>query len=320
MHACKGESMMKNKISLSVVIPAYNESAMIEKAVSKISSVLLQEDILYELIFVNDGSKDDTWKKIKAVSSANPYIIGLSFSRNFGKEAAIYAGLSYASGDVVAVMDCDLQHPTETLVEMYRLWQQGYEVIEGVKTDRGKESFFHRLSAGTFYKIMSSATGIDMANASDFKLMDRKVVDALCAMPERNTFFRALSSWVGFRTVTVYFEVQDRAAGTSKWSTKSLIKYALNNISAFTAAPLQFVTIGGVIMLLFAIILGLQTIIHYMRGTAVEGFTTVILLVLLCSSIMMMSLGIIGYYLSKIYDEIKRRPKYIISEELRREE
>lgn len=237
-------------------------------------------------------------------------ITGICFSRNFGKEAAIYAGLAHASGDVVAVMDCNLQHSPKTLIEMYRLWQSGYEVVEGGKTSRGKESAFHKLSAGILYKIMSLATGIDIENASDFKMMDRKVVEQLWAMPERNTFFRALSSWVGFRTATVYFEVQERAAETSKWFVKSLIKYTPNNISAFTAAPLQFVTIGGAIMFLLAIVLGIQTIIRYM----VEGFTTVILLLLLCSSIMTMSLGIIRYYLSKIYDEIKRRPKYIISE------
>lgn len=299
---------------LTIVLPAYNEASVIQKTASILATLMDQEDISYELIFVNDGSRDETWKEIIEAGHKDSFITGICFSRNFGKEAAIYAGLSKATGDVVAVMDCDLQHPPQALIKMYRLWQQGYEVVEGVKTDRGKESFLHKFSAFIFYKIMSTATGMDMTNMSDFKMIDRKVVDILCAMPERNTFFRATSFWVGFRTNRVYFDVQGRAAGTSKWSTKLLIKYALNNISAFTTVPLQLVTAVGIFTFLFWFIWGVWTIINCLNGIVFDKDMAIILILLFCSSIMMLSMGIIGYYLSKIYDEIKRRPKYIISE------
>ena len=215
---------MKN--ILSVVLPAYNEGLMVGKTCRVLGEVLKGAGIPYELVLVNDGSSDNTWEEILKAGHKDPAVLGVRFSRNFGKEAAVFAGMAQASGDVVAVMDCDLQHPPETLIEMYDLWKQGYEVIEGVKKSRGKESFFHRESAGFFYGIMSKATGIDMQNASDFKMMDRQVVDNILAMPERNMFFRATSSWVGFKTTSVEFEVHEREAGETKWSTWSLVKYA----------------------------------------------------------------------------------------------
>ena len=203
---------------LSVVIPAYNEEKMVPKTAKTVSGLLKAHQIPYELIFVNDGSKDGTWQEIEKAVSTYPGITGVQFSRNFGKESAILAGLAAATGDCCAVMDCDLQHPPETLLEMYRLWsEEGYEIVEGVKHSRGKESALHKASAGMFYKIMTKAVGIDMSRASDFKLMDKKAVEALLVMPERNTFFRALSSWIGYRTTSVEFDVQEREEGESKW-------------------------------------------------------------------------------------------------------
>ena len=294
---------------LSVVLPAYNEEAMLKKAAGTLKLILSGARIDYELVFVDDGSKDATWRKIEEAAQTDPYVHGIHFSRNFGKEAAIFAGLASVSGDCVALMDCDLQHPPETLVEMFRLWEQGYEVVEGVKKSRGKESTLHKASAGIFYKLMSKATKIDMSRASDFKLMDRKAVDTLLEMPERNAFFRAMSSWIGFQSTTVEFDVQEREAGESKWSTKSLIKYAITNIVGYSSAPMQIVTGAGVVVFLLGVILGIQTLIHYFSGHAVEGFTTVILLILIIGSIIMISLGIIGYYISRIYEEVKGRPR-----------
>lgn len=226
------------------------------------------------------------------------------------------AGLENAGGDCVVVMDCDLQHPPETIVEMYRLWQQGYEVVEGVKRTRGKESVFHKMSAGLFYKMISKAVKIDMSRASDFKLMDRRAVEALLEMPERNAFFRALSSWIGFKTVSVEFDVHEREVGESKWSTKSLIRYAISNIVSFSSAPMMLVGFTGILGFLFAAILGIQTLVNYFSGNAVEGFTTVILLILIMGSFILMGLGIIGYYIAKIYEEVKCRPRYIISRKI----
>ena len=301
---------------LSVVLPAYNEEKMIEKAGTVIGQILEEQKIPYEIVFVDDGSKDGTWSEIERTAQKDPHIAGVHFSRNFGKESAMLAGLANTKGDCCVVMDCDLQHPPETVVEMYRLWEQGYEVVEGVKHSRGKESLAHKASAGMFYKLISKAVGIDMSRASDFKLLDRKAVDALLDMPERNAFFRALSALIGYKTTSVEFDVREREEGESKWSTKSLIRYAITNIVSFSSAPMQFVTGAGVFVFLLAVILGIQTLIHYFTGNAVEGFTTVILLLLLIGSILMISLGIIGYYISKIYEEVKGRPRYLISRKI----
>lgn len=300
---------------LSVIIPAYYEEGMIERAAVEISAVLAENAINYEIIFVDDGSKDRTWEKIRTVSAQDTHIRGISFSRNFGKEAAMFAGLSAAKGDACVLIDCDLQHPPEKIVEMYRLWENGAEVVEAVKTDRGKESFLHKKCAQLFYHLISKACRVDMQNASDFKLLDRKAVNALLTMKEKNAFFRALSSWVGFKTAKVEFEVRERTVGQSKWSAWALVKYAFNNITSFSAAPMQIVTILGAMMLIASLILGIAALYQKIVGIAVDGFTTVILLQLFSGSIIMMSLGIIGYYIAKIYDEIKDRPRYIIAEE-----
>lgn len=299
---------------LSVVLPSYNEEEMVPVAARTIHEILAAEGIDHELLFVDDGSRDATWQRIREAAASVPAVRGVHFSRNFGKEAAIFAGLNEAKGDCVAVIDCDLQHPPEKLVEMYRLWEQGFEVIEGVKSDRGKESIMHRFAAKTFYAIISRATGIDMSRASDFKLLDRKAVNVILTMREKRAFFRALSSWVGFRTTEVSYEVRERTAGESKWSTWSLMKYAVSNITAFTAMPLHLVTVFGVITLLTSVVLGIIALVQKIAGTALGGFTTVIILLLFLGSLIMISLGIIGYYVGNIYEEIKDRPRYIIAD------
>ena len=301
---------------LSIVLPAYNEEAILPTTVAVLEETLEREEIPHQLIFVDDGSKDGTWDKIVQMSLKYDCITGVRFSRNFGKEAAILAGLACSKGDCTAVMDCDLQHPPEALIRMFHLWEEGYEVIDGVKRDRGKESRMHKLAARIFNGIMSKEIQIDMSAASDFKLMDKKVVQALLAMPERKMFFRAMSSWIGFKTTSVAFDVRERRAGRSKWSTTSLIRYALNNIAAYSSLPMQLVTGAGLFSLMLSLVLGVQTIVKYCSGRAVEGFTTVILLILLLGSIIMISLGIIGYYISRIYEEVRGRPRYIISERI----
>ena len=298
---------------LSVILPSYNEEKMIPVAAETITGILDEAGIDHELLFIDDGSRDQTWSEIQRVSTLNPHVVGVHFSRNFGKEAAMFAGLETAKGDCCVVLDCDLQHPPEKILEMYRLWEQGYEVVEGIKEDRGEESGFHKFAANSFYALISKATGMDMAASSDFKLLDRKVVDTLNKMPERNVFFRALSFWVGFKKTEVSYCVRERTVGESKWSTKSLIKYAINNIGSFSSLPLHLVIGMGFIMLLIAVIFGIVALVQKIAGTALGGFTTVILLLLFSSSLIMISLGIIGYYIARIYEEIKGRPRYIIS-------
>lgn len=298
---------------LSVILPSYNEEKMIAVATRRMAEVLGGAGIAYELLFVDDGSKDGTWQEIQRCSEEDPHVVGVHFSRNFGKESAMFAGLETAKGDCVVVIDCDLQHPPEKIVEMYRLWEEGYEVVEGIKEDRGEESGLHRFAANSFYGIISRATGMDMASSSDFKLLDRKVVDTLNRLPERNVFFRALSFWVGYKKAEVSYRVQERTEGESKWSTKSLIKYAITNITSFSSVPLHMVTVMGVVTLIVAVVFGVISLVQKVMGIAQPGFTTVILLLLLIGSFLMISLGIIGYYLARIYDEIKGRPRYIIS-------
>lgn len=305
---------MGDSNQISIIIPSYNEEQLIKNTSEVVSDIMNQNNIPFEILFVDDGSKDGTWEQILSLSKDNLTIHGIHFSRNFGKESAIYAGMQYAKGDCCVVMDCDLQHPPIKIVEMYKLWEQGYEVVEAVKEDRGEESGIHRFMANLFYKIISKLTDIDMMNASDFKLLDRKVMLVLLNMKERNSFFRALSSWVGFKTIQVPFRVAEREAGESKWSTKSLVKYAILNITSFSSAPMQIVTICGFIMLIISFVFGINSIIQYATGKALGGFTTVILLQLFSSSIIMICLGIIGYYIAQIYEEIKGRPKFIVSE------
>ena len=201
---------------LSVVLPAYNEEESVPLAADVIGNLLTRAGIDHELIFVNDGSRDHTWRAIQEVAARRPQVRGIRFSRNFGKEAAIFAGLAQARGDCCVVLDCDLQHPPEKILEMYSLWQQGWQVVEGIKVSRGKESPLHTLAAKTFYRFLSGATRLDMSHASDFKLLDRRAVDVLVAMREKNAFFRALSSWIGFDTTQVEFQVREREAGRSK--------------------------------------------------------------------------------------------------------
>ena len=299
---------------LSVILPSYNEEKMIPVAAETLAGILDAAKIPFELLFVNDGSKDGTWNEICRAREKDSRVCGVCFSRNFGKEAAMFAGLEKARGDCCVVLDCDLQHPPEKIVEMYRLWEQGYEVVEGIKHDRGEETGLHRFAANTFYGIISKATGIDMVSSSDFKLLDRKVVDTLNAMPERNVFFRALSFWVGFKKAEVTYDVRERTAGESKWSTRSLIRYAITNIGSFSSAPLHLITILGFITLAISIVFSIVALVQKLAGTALGGFTTVIILLLFLGSIMMISLGIIGYYIARIYEEIKGRPRYIIEE------
>jgi dolichol-phosphate mannosyltransferase len=299
---------------LSVILPSYNEEGNIANTARVLSETLTNAEIEYELIFVSDGSTDGTYEAIIEESRKNSKIKGLEFSRNFGKEASIFAGLSVACGDACIVMDCDLQHPADIVPKMYKLWEEGYEIVEGVKSSRGKEGIFHKAFAGMFYGIMSKLIKMDMKNSSDFKLIDRKVVNVLLELKEHNTFFRALTFWAGFKTTSISYDVAERQYGTSKWSFRSLFRYAIYNATSFSTLPLQLITHMGVLCIILSIILGIQTLVKYFMGHAMEGFTTVILLILIVGGFVMLSLGIVGHYLARIYEEVKGRPKFIIKQ------
>ncbi len=300
---------------LSIIIPAFNEEDNILLASQTILSIMDSAGINCELIFVSDGSSDKTFDKISELALCDNRVKGIEFSRNFGKEAAILAGLQKGVGDCFVVIDCDLQHPPETIVEMYKLWEKGYEIVEGIKVSRGKESFLYGKMAWLFYKLIFRLTGLNLQNTSDFKLIDKKVTKLILSLSERKTFFRALTFWSGFKSTNVEYEVAERENGTTKWTSRSLIKYAVTNVISFSSAPLSIVTYIGVISFIFSLILGIQTLFKYINGFAVEGFTTVILLLLILGACILLGLGLIGRYIAAIYDEIKQRPRYIIQNE-----
>jgi len=298
---------------LSIVIPAYCEAEQIEDNLSVIHRTVADLGVSFEIVVVDDGSPDDTWAVLERVAAEMPELVFASLTRNFGKEGAILAGLDIARGEAVVLMDCDLQHPPQLIPEMFRIWRDDQvKVVSATKRDRGRESFASSLGSKLFYGIFEKLTRTKLSGSADFKLLDREVVDIYRGLPERNTFFRGLVAWVGFPEAEVYFDVQERAKGSSKWSVYRLIQTAVNVIVSFSSKPLHFVTGVGLVFLLLAAILMIQTLYWKLTGKAVEGFTTVILLILFSSSILMISLGIIGQYLALIYEEIKNRPRYII--------
>lgn len=304
---------------LSVIIPSYNEEGNVENTAKTVTAILDEAGIESELIFVSDGSRDNTFENAARLAESDSRIRCVEFSRNFGKEAAIFAGLSEGRGDCFVIMDCDLQHPPQTIVEMYRLWEQGYEIVEGTKKSRGRESILHKAFAGLFYGILTSLTGFNMQNASDFKLIDKRVAKTLVSMPERQTFFRALTFWTGYKSCQVFYEVAERSIGSSKWSVRSLVRYALTNIISFSSMPLKLVSYIGTLVMFIGAVLGVQTLVRYLMGNAIEGFTTVILLQLFIGGCVLTSIGIIGRYLAAIYEEIKGRPRYLISRDTRKD-
>ncbi len=298
---------------ITVIMPVYNEGEFIYQNVLTVDKVLADANIEHQFLLVDDGSKDNSWDEMSRLAEDHEQVSIIRLSRNFGKELALCAALENAGGDAVVVMDSDLQHPPECIPEMVRLWQEeGYDVVEGVKADRGKESLGGKIAAMTFYKMFKKSTKIDIGVASDFKLMNRASLEAWKQMPERNTFFRGLSAWVGFNRYAMPFEVAERAGGETKWTFKSLVRLAVNSITAYTAAPLLLVFWIGLIMLLASVVLGIQTLVNFFMGS-VGGFPTVILLQLFIGSCIMISLSIIGLYISKIYEEVKGRPRYLIS-------
>ncbi len=302
---------------LSIVMPVFREGASLSAFVADVRSALKQSNRPYELVLVDDGSPDDTWKVITTEAKGCQALRGLRLSRNFGKEAALCAGLEYAQGDVVIVIDADGQHPPSLIPEMVRMWQaSGADIVEAVKRRRGRESLSSKLGAKLFYFILNKLSGFHFKGASDFKLMNRKAVDAWLKMHERNVFFRGMTVWMGFTTVQIPFEVVPRWAGKSAWSVFKRLKLALTGITAFSSFPLHLVTFAGVIFLGLSVLLGIETLYLKLTGRAVSGFATVILLELIIGSLLMISLGIIGEYLARIYEEVKGRPRYIVTESI----
>lgn len=312
--SCKLSTGWEERPLVSVILPVYNEENIIYLTAAKIIAILSKSSIDHEIIMVNDGSTDHSGQELQRIATHFSNVSLISLSRNFGKEAAISAGLEFAQGSACIVLDADLQHPPEIIPEMVRLWRdEGYEVVEAVKSERGKESPLDKLAALTFYKLFHKASGIDLRRASDFKLLDRKVVDSWKQMHESITFFRGMSAWLGYKRTQVPFIVQDRKNGSTKWSTRQLFKYAVASITSYTSLPLFIITWLGIALLCGDLFLTTQTLYMKYAGGAFTGFTTVIILLLGMGSMVMISLGVIGIYIAKIYEEVKHRPRYFVS-------
>lgn len=308
---------MFNYPTITVVIPVYKEGNHLSVVLASITSELEKSNESYEIVLVDDGSPDNTWDVIRELSTHYSILRALRLSRNFGKESALCAGLETATGKAVIIMDGDLQHPPHLIPEMISIWRQAnVEIVEAVKVTRGKESLVVKLGAKFFYTILKKLSGYDLKGASDYKLLDRKAVNAWLKMGERNLFFRGMSAWLGFRNVQIPFQVSARVGGKSGWSIFQLVKLATTGITAFSSSPLHFVSFSGCIFFVFAIILGAQAFYLKFTGRAVDGFTTVIVLLLIIGSLLMISLGIIGMYIARIYEEVKGRPRYLITEQI----
>ena len=305
--------------ALSIVIPVFNEAEQIGNNLQTIRLHCLETGLPFELVAIDDGSNDETWKRLTELGNTLPELGAIQLSRNFGKEAAICAGLSSASGRACIVIDSDLQHPPQMIPAMVRLWQnEGWQVVEATKVTRGKEPLANRLGAKFFYRTISYLSGFPLDGASDFQLLDRRVVTAYLEMQERNTFFRGMSKWLGYRRVQLPFEVPERLIGKSRFSLIGLARLASVALTAFSSLPLQIVTVLGGLFLIGSLILTVDSLWMYFSGRARAGFTTVILLQLMIGGVLMLSLGIIGTYLGRVYDETKARPRFVIADTLLR--
>lgn len=302
---------------ISIVMPVYREAAHIGEVLTEVHAALTEADVWFELVLIDDGSPDGTWKALTEQARRFPMMRAARLSRNFGKEHALCAGLEMARGDAVIVMDADGQHPPSVLPKMIAMWREtGADIVEGTKIHRGEETLFSKLAAGLFYWLWNQLSGFEMRGASDYKLLNRRAVNAYLQMDERNVFFRGMTAWLGFTREQIPFEVAVRAGGNSSWSILNRLRLALTGISGFSSLPLQFVTFAGLVFLLFSVMFGVYTLILQLTGHSNTGFATVILLLLVIGSLLMISLGIIGIYLARIYDEIKGRPRYVIAQQI----
>jgi glycosyltransferase involved in cell wall biosynthesis len=309
-----GTAMNKSdNACFSIVMPAYNEGLGIQKSIRTLAEIFDGLRLDYEIIVVDDGSRDRTFDQAAAMADAGFKVRAIRLSRNFGKEAALLAGLQNCSGDAVITIDADLQHPPALIPSMIEAWRRGAKVVHAVKRDRGDESFLATWRASIVNALLTTMGGIDVRNSSDFKLLDRAAVDVLAKrLPENRRFYRGLADWIGFSQVTLEFDVAARETGQSGFSLNSLISLALTAIVSFTSVPLRIVSVMGILTFLLGLGVGVEALISWARGVAVSGFLTTIMTLLLIGSFIMISLGVIGEYIAKIYDEIKQRPTYIV--------
>lgn len=302
---------------LSCVIPCYNEAANLRLLLPILGEHLKASASEWEVILVNDGSRDDT-SAVFDEWTRQPGIRAIEFSRNFGKEAALTAGLQAANGDVVVLMDADMQHPPELVAEMVQQWQAGADVVYALRANRDDESMFKQLGTRAFYRLINAKSRFQVPpDAGDFRLMDRSVVEALLALPERNRFMKGLYAWVGFKSVAIPYEPAERAVGTTNYSALKLIAFSIDGLTAFTTWPLRVASIAGMVMALLAFVYGSYVIVDFLiYGNKVSGWTTIIVLLSFFVGIQLIGLGILGEYIARIFEEVKSRPLYVVRRSL----
>lgn len=305
---------MSNPESISCVVPCLNEHANLGVLIPGLITVLKKLTPRYEIIVVDDGSTDATPELVNRLAAAHPEIVYLQLSRNFGKENALSAGLEAAQGQVVVSMDADLQHPPALIPEMLARWQAGADMVYGVRASRHDESAFKRVGTKLFYQLMRTPGGVRVPeNAGDFRLMDRSVVDALLMLPERNRFMKGLFAWVGFKAEPFYYHPPERLHGTSTFKPFKLFGFAIDGLTAFTTWPLRVLSVAGIVISLLAFAFGAFTVIkHLLFGDPVQGFTTLATVILFFAGVNLVSVGVLGEYIGRIFGEVKNRPVYIV--------
>lgn len=303
-----------NKVLLSFVIPLFNEEESVDQLIEEIEGFSSNSKRSYEIVFVNDGSGDNTLNKIISAQVTRETIVLVNLSRNFGKEHALCAGLDYAKGGVVVIMDGDLQHPIALVEKMLEYWSEGYDTVYTSRVNREEEGVVKRTLTSFFYKIFNGITDIKIVpNASDFRLMDRVVVDALSSLRENNRFTKGLYSWVGFKAKEIPYIPNERLYGTSTWSLKHLLKFGLNGVFGFSSVPLRITSLLGVLFSFFGFIYGTNIIINVLiYGKDVPGYASIIATIVFFGGVQLLSLGVIGEYIARIFDESKQRPLYIV--------
>jgi polyisoprenyl-phosphate glycosyltransferase len=301
---------------LSVVVPVYNEEETLPELYQRLNAALGAE--WHELVFVDDGSRDGSWAALRLFADADPRVRLVRLSRNWGHQAAITAGLDAARGDAVVVMDGDLQDPPELIPQLLARWREGYDVVYAVRTERAGESPFKRATASLYYRLLGRLSGSGIpADAGDFRLMSRRVVDALAAMPERARFLRGMTSWVGFRQTGVEYRREARYAGESKYPLRKMLRFALDGITSFSTVPVRLVAWLGFALVGFCLaVLGWALYTRFFTSEATPGWTSLLVVVLLLGGVQLLSLGIIGQYVARIFDESKQRPLYFVAEEI----
>ncbi|MDB9397877.1 glycosyltransferase family 2 protein [Microcystis aeruginosa] len=301
----------------SLIIPIYNEEETIPELYRRVSDVMDSLDDSVELILINDGSRDRSLKLMRELQERDARVCYISFARNFGHQAAVTAGLNFARGQVIVVLDADLQDPPELIPKMIESWQAGYHVVYAQRTKRKKESWFKRLTAYVFYRLLRRLADVDIpADTGDFCLMDRQVVDVLNSMPERNRYIRGLRAWIGFRQTAVKFERDPRFAGEVKYTFKKSLALAVNSLVSFSKIPLRISTYLGLFSALIALLMALLVLYWRLQqpDSPVTGLATILIAVFFLGSVQLISIGILGEYIGRIYEEVKGRPAYTIAE------